>query len=104
MSELKISELKIYTCETTGVSELSWDEGICVDLGNDIDKESANTIYNCIKEHDQLVAENVRLREALISVVKLQKKHYGDGMSTHLAMITKAHEIEQLLTELEKGL
>lgn len=53
MSELKMNGVGIYTCETTGVSELSWDEeGICVDLGNDIDKESANTIYNCIKEHE----------------------------------------------------
>ena len=35
----------------------------------------------------------------LQSVLKLQKENYGSGMDTHLAMITKAKEIEQLIKE-----
>lgn len=99
MSELKISDVGIYTCETTGVSELSWDEGVCIDLGNDIDKESANTIYNCIKEHDQLVAENSRLREALkecIDELRQWQFDYEDFESKEFIALQ-----ENLLNELE---
>lgn len=83
------------------------------DMATDDVYESADELFDDVlkmrteceiqEEHDRLTSENARLLDALVSVVKLQKKHYGDGMSTHLAMITKAHEIEQLLTELEKG-
>lgn len=37
--------------------------------------------------------------EILESVLELQKENYGSGMNTHLALITKAKEIEQLLKE-----
>ncbi len=40
--------------------------------------------------------------EMLKSVLKLQKENYGNGMNTHLAMITKAKEIEQLIKEVSQ--
>jgi hypothetical protein len=40
--------------------------------------------------------------EMLKSVLKLQKENYGNGMNTHLAMITKAKEIEQLIKKATK--
>jgi hypothetical protein len=62
--EIKISDTELYTCERSGVSELYWHGGrICIDLGNDIDKEKAKEIFNCLKEHDRLTEENNRLRE-----------------------------------------
>ncbi len=54
-SDLKMSDVEIDTCKTTGVSELYWDGGrVCIDLGNDIDEETANQIFKCIKNHERL--------------------------------------------------
>ena len=39
------------------------------------------------------------LVEMLESVVQLQKNHYGNDSSTHIALILKAKEIEKLITK-----
>ncbi|MGD1502623.1 hypothetical protein ACP6H7_00630 [Vibrio harveyi] len=50
-----MSDVDIVTCKATGVSELYWDGGrTCIDLGNDINEETANSIFLCIKNHDRL--------------------------------------------------
>jgi hypothetical protein len=46
-----------------------------------------------------LISKAPEMLEMLQSVLKLQKENYGNGMKTHVAMITKSKEIEQLIKE-----
>ncbi len=61
-------------------------------------KDMAITEWNT-RADDKLLEENKKLREALQSVVDLQSMHYGNGMKTHLALITKSKEIKSILEE-----
>ena len=46
-----------------------------------------------------LISKAPEMFEMLESVLELQKENYGSGTNTHLALISKAKEIEQLLKE-----
>ena len=46
-----------------------------------------------------LISKAPEMFEMLESILELQKENYGSGMNTHLALITKSKEIEQLLKE-----
>jgi len=46
-----------------------------------------------------LISKSPEMLEMLKSVYDLQKNNYGDATDTHIAMITKAKEIEQLIKE-----
>lgn len=72
---MKMSDVSMYTCRTTGISELYWDGGrICIELGNDIDKATATKIFESVRDHDRLISENARLREALLKIHRMQER------------------------------
>ncbi|ENI4486223.1 hypothetical protein ABXZ88_002055 [Vibrio fluvialis] len=108
---MKMSDVSMCTCRTTGISELYWDGGrICIDLGNDIDEVAATKIFESIRDHERLTQENARLREALSEmcdthedecqfVLGCCQEHFDltGGGSCYVGNAKK------LLTELEKG-
>jgi hypothetical protein len=55
------------------------------------------SVLRYIQELEQQKAPE--MLEMLESVLNLQKENYGNGMKTHVAMITKSKEIEQLIKE-----
>ena len=63
---------------------------------SDVDKETIEQAKEMERQKDAKYNEMLCM---LQSVLKLQKENYGSGMDTHLAMITKAKEIEQLIKE-----
>ena len=48
----------------------------------------------------KLITASPEMFEILTSVFRIQKDNYGNGMETHIALIQKANEIEQLLTKI----
>lgn len=59
-------------------------------IGFDLEEIHANAL---------LISKAPEMFEMLESVLELQKEFYGSGMNTHLALISKSKEIEQLLKE-----
>ena len=121
MSEIKMSDVLLRATEVviSRDGDISTEDGdfACVDIdsiihlegelsrlfaldSDDVVISDVSLIKAKAKKYDRLIEENERLREALLDVVALQKKHYGDGMETHLAMVDKAKEIKQLISGL----
>ena len=50
----------------------------------------------------KLISCAPEMLEMLESIFRLQKDNYGNGMETHIALIQKANEIEQLLIKTKK--
>ncbi len=46
-----------------------------------------------------LIAAAPEMYEMLSSIPDAQRKHYGDGMGLHIAMIVLAEQVEQLLAK-----
>jgi hypothetical protein len=97
---MKLSDVKIYTCETTGISELYWEGGrVSIDLGNDVDEVFANKIYDGIKNHEALVQQN----EALLK----QRQNISKSAHFHIGKLLKhnditSHDREMMRQLLEK--
>lgn len=109
---MKMSDVSMYTCRTTGISELYWEGGrICIELGSDIDKATATKIFESIRDHDRLTSENARLREALRkSSNALERLLDVDESDKPNELVNARNQAnftsmsnEELLTELEEG-
>ncbi|EKO3443764.1 hypothetical protein NTH42_003139 [Vibrio fluvialis] len=108
---MKMSDVSMFTCRTTGISELYWDGGrICIELGNDIDEVAATKIFESVRDYERLTSENERLREALqqtndainrLFAVDESEDHNEETNARNQAWFA-ARNNEQLLTELEK--
>ncbi len=97
---------------TKGKLERKYVSGICIGIGT-IGAYSQITATSILLETDEeyekekteieanmlLYSKAPDMLEVLKSVLELQKENYGSGMDTHLAMITKAKEIQQLIKE-----
>ena len=64
--------------------------------------ENKEKCVEIIEANAKLISCAPEMLEMLEIIFRLQKDNYGNGMETHIALIQKANEIEQLLIKIKK--